>query len=589
MAEHLIDRSSVTFDLLAYPTKQGDMLLIRANIDADIKIGDSLNFDGSNDQIATLIVNCVSTMTPSIPVPESDPVQYTHIIKNTSITADDNIIVTSEDNRQKIAIKGETYDDWQKNVICEHFTMEAKAGLGEGLSPFIGWIALYSTSLDRYINYYSINIGNFGPMIWSVNNEPIHQGFIVDSIPSLMLQASSTTCGIGTCTIQLGSMLSVFTYETVHETESICTKIFAGRDPYDIDPEKPSEKDKPYQNSPDVSTHYGGGDGDFDYTSDPINKPEPPAVKYNSIGVAGVWTPSESQLRSIFKAVWTNDFRKKLIDIFGNNSLMDGIISVKQMPFNVKSSGTAVMALGTVSTEVSVNIAQDQFKTIVYTGKVKRFSGDFYDYAPFMKINIHLPFIGVVPLDVDAVMDRNITVEYDIDISTGDTLCTVMSAIDGEMKPLFTYQTVVGYDIPVTAIDRRNESRNMTSFAISTLSGLSGVEEIPLSQAVSGSVARGLSGGITTGADLQRSGSLGGSPATMDTYDVYLIYKCPNVSYVQKKHPGIKGNRATGYGKLSYYKDTGYVEAEFVNPHIDGCTSDEMNEIENLLKEGVYL
>lgn len=338
----------------------------------------------------------------------------------------------------------------------------------------------------------------------------------------------------------------------------------------------------PQGNAPDPSTHYGGGDGDFDYTSDTIDEPTPPSISYNHLGTAGVWTPTDEQLKAVMEKVWSADVLTAIAQIFANNSPFDAVMSVRQMPFTVESSGTATMALGTVSTGVEVNIASTQFKTITYTGTVKHFTGDFFDYEPYTHISIHLPFIGIMGLDTNLIMGKTITVKYIIDITTGCLIC----GVSNDKGIIYTYQSTCGYDIPVTAMDTRNQSRNFAEFAVSSLGKVaSGGVTGPL-----GVVATAASGALTGGAELRQSGSVGGTAGSFDSYDVYLIYKCPDVSYITKSHPGQHGYKSSGVVTLSTLKGTGYTRIKYINPHIVGATQAELDEIKNVMTgSGVIL
>ena len=91
---------------------------------------------------------------------------------------------------------------------------------------------------------------------------------------------------------------------------------------------------------------------------------------------------------------------------------------------------------------------------------------------------------------------------------------------------------------------------------------------------------------INSKPSVQRSGSLGGSAGILSIQKPYVIIERPNMSvpsYVQK-YIGQTSNITMGLGACK-----GFTMVEFV--HIDGinATSEEIKEIESLLKEGVIL
>lgn len=346
--------------------------------------------------------------------------------------------------------------------------------------------------------------------------------------------------------------------------------------------------DEPLQNSPDPSDHYGGGNGNFDYSSDVIDEPSPPGIKYNSLACAGVWAPTEEQLTSVMKKLWSGSVLNSLAAIFQNNSPFDAIMSLKQFPFTVTSSTTASMALGTVDMKVTVNVADAQFVTMEYTGTVRTFTGDFFDYSPFTDISIHLPFVGIMSLDTNMVIGKSIVVKYIVDVTTGNLLCAVI--VDG--KTLYTYQSSCGYDIPITAVDSRNQSRNIAAFTASALTTVASMgSDVTVAGATMTAVGQSIGGATEASTKpLQKSGSVGGTAGTFDSYDVYLIYKCPDVSYNTKSNPDIHGYKASGVVTLSDLKDSGYTKISYINPTIEGATQTELDEIKNIMTgSGVIL
>lgn len=442
----------------------------------------------------------------------------------------------------------------------------------------------YSTKLSSYLSFSPFSRGNLfynvGPLVVTDISSQVTLGYV----PSM---GSFGSCNVTFTDYSSASPIGA----TVVANPPSMTQLFD--ESTMSDNVIPGEGTAPQENAPDVSDNYGGGKGDFDYTSDTISDPEPIDVEYNHIAVAGVWVPTDEQLQSIFKKLWSSDVIASLIGIFGNNQLLDGIMAFKYYPFTVESSGTATMALGTVSTGVTVNVAKTQHVTITYNGSVKHFTDDYYDYSPYTNIKIHLPFIGIVPLDTNTVMGKNIKVQYIIDISSGGCLCCIYVQTDDNYRVFYVYQTTIGLNIPVSAIDSRQLGQTLSSMALSAITGALGVADgllpkTPMSDYAIMSNAVSVSSSLTNAkTPLQQSGSLGSNPAMEDSFDVYLIYTCPHVSYPEKDDSSIHGRQSSGVITLSDI--SGYAEIILVNPAIDGADSEEMQLIENELKGGVIL
>ena len=85
---------------------------------------------------------------------------------------------------------------------------------------------------------------------------------------------------------------------------------------------------------------------------------------------------------------------------------------------------------------------------------------------------------------------------------------------------------------------------------------------------------------------VQRSGNLGGSAGILSILKPYVIIERPNVSQPANMEDitGQMSNITSYLGRLS-----GFTMVEYI--HIEDCpgTSEELSEIESLLKQGVFL
>ena len=92
---------------------------------------------------------------------------------------------------------------------------------------------------------------------------------------------------------------------------------------------------------------------------------------------------------------------------------------------------------------------------------VDRKFNTFLDYEPYTKLQLYLPLIGIVNLDTNSVMGKDVKVTYIFDY-LGNTVAAEISVVEGEtIRILQTETGVLGYNIPYTYINSEEMSRNL--------------------------------------------------------------------------------------------------------------------------------
>lgn len=634
MATVKVNYNDIKYEYLAYPLgNYGVMLLIRANIDADMSIGDYIEFEGDQTtQSKTLMVNTVKAVTPSQLIEGSYPAQYT----NTTITTlgvdnlkDDNIDISSVNAGYKLMIKGETDESFDKYVLLNtELSQGADSDARGAYSPVVGWLALYSTTLKRYINYRSFNVGNFGPCLILSTRYLSSSGFVYGESPYVsgvrvfnnITMPKTSTFGIGEILIYPGELVHVAWAQYgqgVLSSESICSKVFEGRDPINIDPdspespESPNGKDKINENSPSANDEAQGGNGDYDYTPETTPSPEGMKINLNNIGCAGIWNPSQSELKQLFDFVWTGEFDiSKWRRIFADP--MDCFISLKAYPIEIKSTTTSNLAVGNVDSGISMHVCDSQQYYVSFSGHVKGPTGTFADYTPYANAMVYLPFIGIESVDIDEIMDRDIRVIYAIDIVSGSLACAIerLEPATKDNKSgyitLYSYSGQIGVDVPISAMDYRNMYSAISRFvsdASSMFSTGSRMKQGYMSHSQlkdynptgeHNNIIGDAVNAATSKPTIMRSGAYGGNAGSLLAFVPYIILKYPNVKGVKQQRE-YTGHKSLIIAKLSDLKGKtnnstdGLCICSAVNLHIEGATSAELKMIDESLKNGVIL
>ena len=187
------------------------------------------------------------------------------------------------------------------------------------------------------------------------------------------------------------------------------------------------------------------GDGTMELITENITRPTAPSFTFADTGFTRIFVPTLSQLKSLAQYLWTDgNFIQFIIDHGIKQFLEDpsqALISLSYLPCSIPHSVDPVdVKILFVDTGVDMYGATTQFVD-VNCGSVfiNELYGSALDYNPYTKVSLFLPFIGVVDLDTDEVMNKNIYVNYRIDIVSGGCVAQI-SAGDSISDNTVLYQ-----------------------------------------------------------------------------------------------------------------------------------------------------
>lgn len=230
--------------------------------------------------------------------------------------------------------------------------------------------------------------------------------------------------------------------------------------------------DDPY--STEINETEPGGYGPFDYTSETETPPQLPAVSAAQVGFVSLWNPTQTEMRDLASYLWTGTFDltnfKKLFTDPMECVLSVGIIPItptRKQVSNVDTKEEIVFG-GSSHSGVNAYPVTEQFY-IVDMGMlhIGGMSNGALDYSPYAKASIYLPYCGTYALDVDEIMDSDISLEYHIDIYTG--ACVAYLTIDGHLNSdghnvnavMYQFTGNVLASIPITGNDHNQFIQSM--------------------------------------------------------------------------------------------------------------------------------
>lgn len=323
-------------------------------------------------------------------------------------------------------------------------------------------------------------------------------------------------------------------------------------------------------------TTPGGGDGDFDDSSDSINIPNLPAITVSNTGFITLFNPSTADLQNLAEYMWSN-----LFDLNGWKKIfadpMDAILGLSIVPVTVDSSGRAAVTVGNISTGITMPLVVNQFVTVDCGSiTVSEYWGAYLDYAPYTKAEIYLPYCGIHPIDIDDIMGKTVNVVYHVDILSGACCAYIKSG--GSI--LYTFIGQCSSSIPITGDNWTNVINGVLSAAVSVGSMMT------TGGATAGREAPKLAANVINNfkPSIAKSGAMGGTGGMLAYQKPYLIITRPRQALPKDQ------NSYTGYPSyitVQLNTVTGYTEVEKIHLDYITATESELREIEELLRNGV--
>ena len=317
----------------------------------------------------------------------------------------------------------------------------------------------------------------------------------------------------------------------------------------------------------DVPTPPGSGnsgDGDTD----------PPVVPAGSIsnGLCMVYNPIRSELVAFSQYLWSTNFIDLIPKLFQNP--MDAIIGLHEIYVTPSVGGRANIVCGYLDSGVETNYVDKRYKEIdCGSVDINENFGTVFDYM-YTDVEMFLPFIGYVKLDIGEVMRSKVSVKYTVDVLTGACNARIYVKRDSYEVHAYSFDGCCAASVPYSA------GTNSMLFQIVANAGL-GLVTGGLAGAAAGAAKGFLAGNV----DVRKSGSFNPNAASMDDKVPFIIMQrniddTPTQFYEWQGYP----LHQTAY--LGGCK--GYTIA--TNIHYSGpATSEEVAEIEDILSRGAIL
>ena len=393
----------------------------------------------------------------------------------------------------------------------------------------------------------------------------------------------------GVIYIPLAYINRQYELETYYDNEDEPTE-----DPNEQDPDFPSEPSDP--------------DPDHTIIINPIVIPNLPTMGSATAGFLTMYKLSLATRQQFAADMFASNIWEAIKLFFTNP--MDFLVGCMLLPFEPSTGSSYYPKFGLFTFEHSYPAVDNQYKEIDcgYID-VKKFWGSCFDFEPFTKLQIWLPYIGYRDIPTDEFMGEQIHVVYHCDCLTGDCVAFISTtgtpaggAGPGVVRVLAQYYGNCGVRVPFSSV-------NFDAAVAAGINLMGAAASIGLSPGSGGAPAmqKGEGGkayeGIVAPQDVgligasmnvvtsmkpsvQKGGAAGASNGYMSIQKPYLIKRIPHQNLPQgyAKHKGYPSNIG---GTLSQF--SGYAEVGDIQLNNIPAMEDERKEIMAWLSGGVLI
>lgn len=292
-----------------------------------------------------------------------------------------------------------------------------------------------------------------------------------------------------------------------------------------------------------------------------------------------IYHPSQSEVDSFGAWLWSSNFIDQILKIFNNP--MDAIIGLHKIYATPVDAGTTTIKVGYLDSQVSSSYITQQYIEIdCGTVNLGEQFGNVFDYSPYTDVQLYLPFVGIVPLNVADVMRSSISITYGVDVITGACLAMVTVSRDANNAVLYQYSGNCAVQYPVS-------SGSYMGIVSSIIGVAGGIAATAATGGGAAPIVMGAAGAaFNAHTSIQRSGSFSGNSGAMGGKIPYLIITRPQTKTADNFDimQGYPTNAYTTVGSCQ-----GYIKAIAAHVINVNATDDELTLINDYLLSGIII
>lgn len=335
---------------------------------------------------------------------------------------------------------------------------------------------------------------------------------------------------------------------------------------------------------------------DMDIQSQEVDFPSLPTLNFLDTCMISVYSPTTGEVQSFANYLWTGSFFTNIAKI--NNDPLEAVIGFNILPITPTTSSTTIK-IGNTDSGVSSKQVTQQYYYIDF-GKiaVKTYMGTFYDWAPYTRADIYLPFVGVRQLDINEIMGSELQLKYMVDILTGSftamlkiTRTQSNNGKENLKSILYHWNGNMSVQGCLTARDFTQQIKSEISAALGMGAMIAAAAISPPTAAVGAGMVAGATGltagAMTTPTPVEHSGSLTASSGMLGVQTPYVILSRPNpvIPSQVKRDSGLAAHQTVKVSSCSGFTKYSDIHVDSIAKASDG----EISEIESLLLKGIII
>ena len=309
------------------------------------------------------------------------------------------------------------------------------------------------------------------------------------------------------------------------------------------------------------------------------NTPGVPIQTGSASSLYAIYNPNLEQINSFGAWLWSDNFIEQIKKLFSDP--MQAIIGLHKVYATPSTHGTQNIKVGYLDSGVPSKVVSNQYTDIdCGTVSLKEYFYNVFDYAPYTSVNLYLPFIDIVGLDVADVMRSSIHIVYHVDVLSGACLAEVKVIRDNFGGTLYQYAGNASVTLPISSGSYMGIVSSIAGIAGGIAGTIaSGGSALPLLASSAGSL-------LNAHTNVEHSGGFSGNVGAMGAKIPYLIISRPQVEMANnfERYIGYPANMTTTLSSCSGYVKVVECHLEKIN-----ATDTELTEIDSILKGGVLL
>lgn len=316
--------------------------------------------------------------------------------------------------------------------------------------------------------------------------------------------------------------------------------------------------------------------GSYDGTTESVTEDALPSDNVLSSGLLRAYLPEDTELTNLHSYLFSSSFVDNIIKAL--KCPFDAIIKLHSLPISISGYADTIH-LGNLDSSIACDRTTSRYIDVnLGNMQVEGYYGLFNDYSA--KYDLYLPYLNVISLPADEVINATISINYRVDILTGDFVCTVSSTKTNAKG--YSYSAIIysgggnmASDIPIT-------QSNSLGVIGALNSGLNTAMSKPTD--IGGSFQTGVAIGVGGSVSYGTKGSLSSNSGKLGKRYPYLRETIPNV-VLPADFSKLVGFRSEITDTISNF--SGF--CKFRDFELNFGTVDEQNEIRQILNNGIYV